>query len=225
MFSDEHWIKHPDILSQARLDSIMDKSNDVEVEIDEDSLDISPLVIDEKLFEIHSRMRDLERSRSLIKKSKMKLKNLKINADRKFKLLREDIIANDPTLKKDEYKPQNKRESYILSALITHDIEISNLVEMLEYHDSTLAIIEDKMKSLKETRDFVKDRWEIMKNRMRLGESPMHVIPDKPLKSSGPKVKAKEPEFDLDSLFLDSSTVDKREEELSAEEILKRLGI
>jgi len=175
----KEWKKGSDILSDEEINNIMDETMNTVADVDESVVQLGPLFVDEKLFDIHTKLQKLEKFLSKIKKSTMVIKRAKNLADSVLNIKKQEVMLSHPKAKDIGY--QNQKESFALSLLKDNVKELSILQDMLITHATALDMVENQIKYLKESKDTLKIHLRILESRIRLGEVPASSQPDHPL--------------------------------------------
>jgi len=192
------WLNVAGSFTDDQLNSIMEKTMEIMVEMPADSVEAGPRFVEEKMFEAQTKFRSLEMQRASLKDALTKVRRAENAAKLLLKVKKQEIISNDPYAQ--NLTAVNQRESYAQSKLDDEIKDLTILRDMVLAHEAALDIVENRIKFLKDVRSDIRTQWDIMNSRIKLGETPIDRLPDVPLvlKKFGSVPQKVEPVDDLD---------------------------
>lgn len=192
------WLDIAGSFTDDQLNSIMEKTMAIMVEMPADSIEAGPRFVEEKMFEAQTKFRALETQRATLKDALTKVRRAENASKLLLKVKKQDIISNDPYAQ--NLTAVNQRESYAQSKLDDEIRDLTILRDMVLAHEAALDIVENRIKFLKDIRSDIRTQWDIMNSRIKLGETPTDRLPDVPLvlKKFGSVAAKQEPVDDLD---------------------------
>lgn len=201
------WLEVAGSFTDDQLNSIMETTMGIMVEMPADSIEAGPRFVEEKMFEAQTKFRALETQRATLKDALTKVKRAENASKLLLKVKKQDIISNDPYAQ--NLTAVNQKESYAQSKLDDEIRDLTILRDMVLAHEAALDIVENRIKFLKDVRSDIRTQWDIMNSRIKLGETPIDRLPDVPLVlkkfgTSAPSSNSGSPfhdEADLSDLF------------------------
>jgi hypothetical protein len=203
----KNWLEVAGSFTDDQLNSIMETTMGIMVEMPADSIEAGPRFVEEKMFEAQTKFRALETQRATLKDALTKVKRAENASKLLLKVKKQDIISNDPYAQ--NLTAVNQKESYAQSKLDDEIRDLTILRDMVLAHEAALDIVENRIKFLKDVRSDIRTQWDIMNSRIKLGETPIDRLPDVPLVlkkfgTSAPSSSSGSPfhdEADLSDLF------------------------